>query len=63
MMTNLGKTKEEIIYELTLSLNQGNVGCIYSSDGSADYRIKLAMAQYELLKNNGIIKEEERNHE
>lgn len=58
MMTNLGKTKEEIIYELTLSLNQGNVSYVYSSDGTADYRIKLAMSQYIALKDNGIIVED-----
>ena len=50
MMTNLNKTKEEIIYELVLSLNQGN--CRYAED-----RVEIAMAQYEELVEEEIVKE------
>lgn len=51
METNLGKTKEEIIYEILLNLNRGNSGCI-------DSRVKYAIEQYNLLVKQGIIKEE-----
>ena len=50
MMTNLNKTKEEIIYELVLSLNQGN--CRYAED-----RVEIAMAQYAELVEERIIVE------
>lgn len=50
MMTNLNKTKEEIIYEMVLSLNQGN--CRYAED-----RVEIAMAQYEELVKEEIVKE------
>lgn len=49
-MTNLNKTKEEIIYELVRSLNQGN--CSYASD-----RVDIAVIQYNKMVENGIIKE------
>lgn len=52
-MTNLRKTREEIIYELLLSLNQGK--CSY--DFQANQRIDLAIAQYDELVKKGIIKE------
>lgn len=52
METNLGKTKEEIVYEILLNLNRGNSGCI-------DSRVKYAIEQYNLLVEQGIIKEEE----
>ena len=52
--TNLKKTKEEIIYELLLSLNRGNSGYI-------DGRPRCAIEQYEQLVKNGIIKEDATN--
>lgn len=48
-MTNLNKTREEIIYELVLSLNNGNVSY-------TDTRMELAIKQYNQLVQNGIIK-------
>lgn len=49
-MTNLHKEKEEIIYELLLSLNNGN-SCY------TDERVRLAIAQYDSLVENKIITE------
>lgn len=49
-VTNLNKTKEEIIYELVLSLNQGSSS--YASD-----RVNIAVIQYNKMVENGIIKE------
>lgn len=49
-MTNLNKTREEIIYELVLSLNNGNTS--YSND-----RVQLAIFQYEDLVKNKIVTE------
>ena len=51
MMTNLGKTKAEIILELVKSLNAGNTS--YSGD-----RVALAIQQYKQLLQAGIIKED-----
>ena len=51
--TNIGKTKEEIIYEILLSLNTGDS---YYVKGTED-RIWLAKCQYERLVNEGVIKE------
>lgn len=39
---SLNKTKEEIIYELVLSLNKGNSGYV-------DQRVDYAIKQYEQL--------------
>lgn len=49
-MTNLNKTKEEIIYELLISLNNGN-------NGYSNHRLMYAIEQYDQLVNAGIIKE------
>lgn len=49
MKTNLGKTKEEIIYELLISLNRGNSGYAYE-------RVQKAIDQYQKLVSAGIIK-------
>lgn len=49
-MTNLNKEREEIIYELLLSLNKGQ-SCF------ADERVRLAIAQYDDLVKNKIITE------
>lgn len=49
-MTNLNKTKEEIVYELVLSLNQGNSCCV-------EDRVDLALAQYEHLVEERIVVE------
>jgi hypothetical protein len=54
-MTNLNKTKEEIIYELVLSLNKGNCG--YSGD-----RVDMAIRQYNSLVNFGLIKDKQHNN-
>lgn len=51
--TNLKKTKEQIIYELVISLNQGDS---YYCSGNND-RINIAIMQYEKLVNEGVIKE------
>jgi len=51
IMTNLNKTREGIIYELLLSLNQGN-------SGDASMRVEVATTQYELLIGKGLIKEQ-----
>lgn len=50
-MTNLGKTKAEIIVELVLSLNKGDSYYI-------DERVNVALEQYNKLVKKGIIEEE-----
>ena len=55
-MTNLHKTKEQIIYEIMLSLNNGNCGYLYD-DGEATPRIDLAIEQYDALVKRGVIQE------
>lgn len=52
MMTNIGKTKAEVILDLVLSLNRGNSGSIES-------RPRFAEQQYKELVGRGIIKEED----
>lgn len=47
-MTNLDKEREEIIYELLLSLNNGNSSCVQD-------RVELAINQYNALVENKII--------
>ncbi len=49
-MTNLNKTREEIIYELVLSLNKGD--SYYAAQ-----RIDLAIEQYNALVKNKIVTE------
>ena len=49
-MTNLNKTREEIIYELVLSLNNGN--CSYIGD-----RVEIAIRQYDEFVRCGVIKD------
>jgi hypothetical protein len=51
MMTNIGKTKAEIILELVLALNRGD-SC------SVDNRVHWAERQYEEMVEQGIIVEE-----
>ncbi len=59
ILTNINnKSKEEIIYELVLSLNIGNSSYI-TYDGKATPRIDLAIAQYEALVEKGVIKEDD----
>ena len=48
-MTNLGKTREELIFDLVLSLNQGRNS--YPSS-----IVDIAISQYEDLVSKGIIK-------
>lgn len=50
MMTNIGKTKAEIILELVLSLNRGN-------SMSSELRVQTAERQYDDMVKRGIIKE------
>ncbi len=54
MMTNIGKTKAEIILDLIMSLNRGNSGYI-------DERVRYACEQYNELVKAGIIKEKTTN--
>lgn len=56
MTTNLGKSKEEIIYELLLSVNQG---CNIDRNPELDSkrRVQLAETEYSMLVEDGIIKE------
>ena len=56
-MTNIKKSKEEIIYELLISINQGNSDYLRSGE-EATPRIDLAIAQYNALVKRGIVKEE-----
>ena len=55
-MTNLNKTREEIIYELVLSLNQGD-SYYATCDGKAYPRIDFAIEQYKYLADRGIVVE------
>lgn len=50
-MTNLNKSKEQIIYELLISMNNGDNACY-------DDRLQYAMKQYEQLVKNKIVVEE-----
>lgn len=54
-MTNLGKTKEEIIFELVKSLNMGDSYYV-REDGD---RVTMAEEQYEKMVKKGIIVENE----
>ncbi len=49
-MTNLNKKREEIIYELLLSLNNGNACYV-------DDRVRIAIDQYNDLVKQGIVTE------
>lgn len=49
-MTNLNKTREEIIYELLLSLNKGDSYYVMQ-------RVDFAIEQYNALVKNGIVTE------
>jgi hypothetical protein len=51
-MTNIGKTREDIIFELVKSLNIGNSGYV-------DSRVDYAIEQYNQLVRSGVIKCEE----
>ena len=51
MMTNIGKTKADIILDLVLSLNRGDCDLPYD-------RVHIAHKQYEQLVSYGILKEE-----
>ena len=54
-MTNLGKTKEEVIFELVKSLNMGDS---YYARGATN-RVTLAEEQYEEMVKRGVIVENE----
>lgn len=58
-MTNLNKTKEEIIYELLLSLNQGD--SYYVLGDNCSPRVDVAIAQYEYLVKKGIVTEQKQS--
>ena len=51
--TNIGKTKEEIIYEILLSLNTGDSYYVKGTEN----RVWLAKYQYERLVNERVIEE------
>lgn len=55
-MTNLGKTKAEVILDLVISLNRGNSGYI-------DERVRYATEQYDKLVASGVIKEIDQNED
>ena len=55
-MTNLYKTRENIIYELVLSLNKG-------SSGVLDSRVDTAIQQYNSMVKKGIIVEKDEDDE
>ena len=54
--TILGKSKEQIIYELVLSLNSGNSYYSYDTSSNND-RVWLAKYQYDRMVEEGIIVE------
>lgn len=54
-MTNLGKTREEVIFELVKSLNMGDS---YYARGDTN-RVTLAEEQYEQMVKKGIVIENE----
>lgn len=56
MMTNIGKTKAEVIVELVLSMNRGNSGYING-------RVDDAICQYRQLVRAGIIEENPHHRE
>ena len=58
-ITNLGATKEEMIYQFIISLNQGG----YASGVYAGEVVAKAIGEYDALVNKGIIKEEDPNKE
>lgn len=53
-MTNLGKSREEIIFELLISLNQGDSGYVKSGNDISP-RIDIAIAQYDELVKKGVV--------
>ena len=56
-MTNIhNKTNKELIYELVISLNQGNCSYDYIAD-EASPRVDLALAQYDYMVKQSIITE------
>lgn len=55
-MTNLGKTKAEVILDLVISLNRGNSGYIGE-------RVRYATEQYSKLVESGVIKETDQNED
>lgn len=55
-MTNLGKSREEIIFELLISLNQGDSDYVKSGNDVTP-RIDTAIAQYNELVKRGIVRE------
>lgn len=56
-MTNLGMTKEEMIYQFVISLNKGG----YASGVYAGEVVAKAIGEYDALVRDGIIKEEDPN--
>ena len=58
-ITNLGATKEEMIYQFIISLNKGG----YASGVYAGEVVAKAIGEYDALVNKGIIKEEDPNKE
>lgn len=52
----LNKSREEIIYELLLSLNQGD-------SGYYDERVGIAISQYNALIHKGVLPDEDEDEE
>lgn len=57
IMTNLGITKEEMIYQFIISLNKGG----YADKTYAEGIVEEAIGEYDALVNNGVVKEEDPN--
>lgn len=55
-MTNLGKSREEIIFELVKSLNQGD-SLYVTRDGLGTPRVDVAIRQYDAMVAAGIVVE------
>lgn len=55
-MTNLGKSREEIIFELVKSLNQGDSFYV-TRDGLGTPRVDVAIRQYDAMVAAGIVVE------
>lgn len=56
-MTNLGMTKEEMIYQFVISLNKGG----YADKAYAEQIVEEAIDEYDTLVKNGVVKEEDPN--
>ena len=55
--TNLGITKEEMIYQFVISLNKGG----YADNAYGSDVVEMAIDEYDALVRDGVIKEEDPN--